>query len=234
MTDRDKIAATIRALLAKTVDNGCTEAEAIAAAAKAAQMLERYNLTVDEVQMRETPFAKHAEQHDDEVGARLWKVADGIAHMTGARYWTSPPGCRVEISFFGFAHEVEIARYLLDICARAMRQEERRLNRVHGLLVPRKRRMIILPFLDGMSDRLRDRIRELKPPAPTGKGLIVLRDALIETAMKEDGIDLKDGRGKASRNFEPSYVDGLIAGDRVALNRGVGERPINGLLSARG
>jgi hypothetical protein len=138
------------------VRNGCTEAEAIAAAAKAAQMLERYNLTVDEVQMRETPFAKHAEQHDDEVGARLWKVADGIAHMTGARYWTTPPGCRVEISFFGFEHEVEIARYLLDICARAMRQEERRLNRVHGLLVPRKRRMIILPFLDGMSDRLRD------------------------------------------------------------------------------
>jgi hypothetical protein len=31
MTEREKIAARIRALLAKTVENGCTEDEAIAA-----------------------------------------------------------------------------------------------------------------------------------------------------------------------------------------------------------
>jgi hypothetical protein len=232
--ERDKIAARIRALLAKTVENGCTEDEAVSAAAKAAEMLARYNLTVDEVHLRETPFAKHAEQHDDEVGSRLWKVADGIAYMTGCRYWSSAPGFRTEVTFFGFAHEVEIARYLLDICARAMRQEDRRLNRIHGLLVPRKRRMIILPFLDGMADRLRERIRALKPAAPTGKGLVVLRGALIDAALADEGIETRDGRGRASRDLEGSYVDGRLAADRVALNRAVNGAAINRLLSARG
>jgi hypothetical protein len=94
--------------------------------------------------------------------------------------------------------------------------------------------MIILPFLDGMADRLRERIRALKPPAPTGKGLVVLRGALIDAALADEGIEMRDGRGRASRDLEGSYVDGRLAADRVALNRAVNGAPINRLLSARG
>ena len=39
------------------------------------------------------------------------------------------------------------------------------------------------PFLDGMADRLHERILALRPPAPTGTGLVVLRGALIDAAM---------------------------------------------------
>lgn len=221
MKNRDKIAATIRALLAKTVANGCTEDEAVAAAAKAAELLERYNLSLDEVELRETPFTRHDAQHDDEVGERLWKVADGIAHLTGCRYWVTPPGARVQVSFFGFAHEVEIAGYLLEICARAMRQQEAQLNRQFALLVPARRRRKILPFLDGMADRLGERIRELKPPAPTGTGIVVVRDALLNAAMKDIGVSLVDRSTRGSRDFEDTYLHGRAAADRVALNRGM-------------
>jgi hypothetical protein len=231
MSDREKIAARIRALLAKTVENGCTEAEAIEAARKAADMLARYNLTVDEVQMRRSPFSQHTERHSDEVGDRLWKAADGIAFLTGARYWTTPPGSQVEITFFGFDHEVDVARYLLEICARAMRQEHRRLNAAYALLVPARRRSRVLPFLDGMADRLRQRIRELKPPAPTGTGLVVLHGALIDAAMAERGLRLRDRPARGSRDFESTYHDGLRAGDRVALNRGLRGGAVQGLLA---
>ena len=44
MNERSKIAARIRALLAKTVENGCTEAEALSAAAKVAELLDRHDL----------------------------------------------------------------------------------------------------------------------------------------------------------------------------------------------
>jgi hypothetical protein len=216
---REKIAATIRALRAKTVENGCTEAEAIAAAEKLATLLAKHNMTVDEAELRESPFAQHQERHEDEVGARLWKVADGIAHLTGARYWTGSVGAAPEINFFGFEHEVEIARYLLDICARAMRQEHRRLNQAYALLVPARRRRKVLPFLDGMADRLRQRIRALKPPAPTGTGLVVLHGALIDAAMP---VKLKSGAARDSRSFEPEYAAGRRAADKVGLNRGVG------------
>jgi len=220
--ERDKIAARIRALLAKTVENGCTEDEAVAATAKAAEMLAKHNLTVDEVQLRENPFGRHTERHEDAVGERLWKVAKAIAELTGSRYWASPRGVwPVSISFFGFDHEVEVSKYLLAICRRAMSDKHERLQLAHRLKNKAKQRQIILPFLDGMADRLHQRILDLKPPAPTGTGLVVLRNALIDAALKDEGVDLKQQRMRASRNYETAYGHGVKAADRVSLNRGL-------------
>ena len=228
MTEREKIAARIRALRAKTVDNGCTEDEAITAAEKVAEMLARYNMTVDEAELRSSPFERHQEQHEDEIGERLWKVADGISFLTGAQYWTSRRGVfPIEVNFFGFAHEVDVARYLLEICARAMRQEHARLKSQFALLTSVAQRRKIIPFLDGMADRLRQRIRALKPAAPTGTGLVVVRNSLIAAALADAGIETESANARSSRNFEPSYAEGRHAADRVALNRGLGggDRP---------
>lgn len=222
MAERDKIAARIRALLAKTVENGCTEEEALAAAAKAAELLALYELDLDEVQMRETPFDRHSARHEDAVGERLWKVAGAVAKLTGAQWWISPVGAwPVEITFFGFAHEVDVARYLLDICARAMRTSQDALERRNALLRPARRRQIILPFLDGMASRLRERILALVPPRPTGTGLVVLRDQLVKAAMAEAGIHLQDRATRSSRDHEASFEAGRRAADDVALNPGV-------------
>lgn len=221
--EREKIAARIRALRAKTVENGCTEDEAIAAAEMLTRLLEKYNLTIDEAEMRASPFEQHTETHDDWVGERLWKVAAAVSHLTGARYWRSRSGVfPIEISFFGFEHEVEVSRYMLEICAGAMRREVRRMNDERW---PRTvKRSHVCPFLDGMADSLWRRIRALKPPQPTGRGLIVLHDALVEQAMKDAGLSTEDMRSRGSRSLEAGYVDGLAAGDRVALNRGLAGR----------
>lgn len=231
MSEREKIAGRIRALLAKTVENGCTEDEAISAAAKAAEMLSRYQLTLDEVEMRETPFERHSERYEDAVGERLWKVAAAISDLTGAAYWQSSAGVwPIEIHFFGFNHEVDVARYLLEICARAMRQAQARVERENALLRPAPRRRIVLPFLDGMADRLRVRILALVPPKLTGTGLVALRDELVKAAMADAGIHLQERRMRASHDHEAAYADGLRAADDVALNRGVAARQSQGAL----
>lgn len=233
MTERDKIAARIRALLAKTVENGCTEDEAVAAAEKAAEMLARYNLTVDEVQMRESPFTRHTESHRDWTADRLWKVAAAIADLTGARYWTSARGVwPVEINFFGFEHEVDVAKYLFAICSRAMDGQVDRLDFAYRMLRTEVRRRKIIPFIDGMADRLHQRITALKPPQPTGRGLIVLRNALITAAMADAGIKTKSSATRRSRDLDEAYIDGLNAGDRVSLNRGIrGTSAVHGFLT---
>lgn len=224
MTNREKIARRIRALLQKTVENGCTEDEAVAAAELAAKLLAAHNMTVDEAQMRETPFTRHKQTFDDVVGERLWKPADGIAFLTGCRYWSSAAGVYPkEISFFGFDHEVEIARYLLDICARAMRDGEHRVLRSVALLNPSRRRQRLIAYLDGMADTLRKRIRDLKPPEPTGKGLIVLRNELIDAALKDEGIKLGERNAARSRDTEEAYEFGKRAAERVALNKGIAD-----------
>lgn len=218
---REKIAKRIRALAAMTTANGCTEEEAVNAAAILARLLKEHNMTVDEAQMREQPFAKHREYVEDAVGERLWKPADGIAHLTGCRYWSSPAGLPPSITFFGFDHEVEIARYLLDICRRAMTDGEKIVRRSNALVNEARRRRRVYAYLDGMADTLRQRIRDLKEPEPTGTGLIVLRDALIKKALELEGIELQDKRGRNSRSFDETYATGARAAERVRLDRGI-------------
>ena len=50
---KDSIARKIRALQAKTITNGCTEAEAVHAIEKIAQLVDQYNITLTEVEVRE-------------------------------------------------------------------------------------------------------------------------------------------------------------------------------------
>lgn len=227
--NRETIARRIRALRQKTVENGCTEAEALVAAQMLADLLTKYNMTVDEAEMRATPFERHYERHDDWVGDRLWKVATAVAELTGARYWSQAPGEIPTVNFFGFQHEVDIARYMVEVCAAAMRREQdRRRNPRRSL---RRQRNVLLPFLDGMADRLATRILAMKAPKPTGTGLIVLRGALVDQAMADAGINLKEGRARGSRNADTSYRDGLAAGDRVSLSVALAGRQVGEVYS---
>lgn len=224
--EREKIAARIRALRAKTVANGCTEQEAVAAAAKMAELLGRYNMTLGEAEMRASAFEHRRQRFDDLVGDRLRKIADGAAHLTGARYWVSRAGVfPVEVNFFGFQHEVAVATYLLDICNRAMRREKLLQERALALLVPVARRRQLLSFLDGMADRLRTRLQRMKPAMPTGTGLVVLHRALVDAGMAEAGHNVRTRAARSSRDFEDGYERGLAAADEVALNHGLGRTP---------
>ena len=53
--DLDKLKSRIQALRAKTVQNGCTEAEALSAAAKVAELLDQYDLSLSDVDLRQSP-----------------------------------------------------------------------------------------------------------------------------------------------------------------------------------
>lgn len=230
--NREKLAKRIRVLAAMTVENGCTEDEAITAARKLAEMLAEHNMTVDEAMMREQPFATHSEYREDAIGERLWKPAEAIAFLTNTRYWTSLAGQPSSITFFGFDHEVEVARYILAICTRAMSDGQARVHRQYALLNPSRRRQHLIAYLDGMADTLRRRIRALKPPTPTGTGLVVLHGALIDAAMKEHGHEIEERRTRGSRDFDPSYAAGALAAERVALNQGItSNRETKGLLA---
>jgi hypothetical protein len=50
MSPRTDLIKKIKSLLAKTVENGCTEGEAITAAEHAAKLMEQYDLTFDDVE----------------------------------------------------------------------------------------------------------------------------------------------------------------------------------------
>lgn len=219
-TNRERIAARIRALRAKTVENGCTEAEAMAAAEKLAQLLDDYNMTLDEADLRASPFGDHVHDAAGTVGLKLWKPADAIAKLTNTRYWTGGRAAPTRITFVGLTHEVEIAAYLLAICERAMRTESSAIMRAVRNLPHIKQAARVMPFLDGMADRLAARILAMIPPQPPGKGLVVLRNALISEELARRGVEIETGAARRPMNWG-AYNDGVRAGDGVALNPGV-------------
>lgn len=224
LTPKEALYAKARKLAAMTVANGCSEAEAAFAASKLADLLREHNFTMDEATLREEAFVRHRELHEDGVGRRLWKVANGVAHLTGCRYWHNTVARSkngVEVNFYGFEHEVEVAKYMLAICAHAMRSERDRLYALHKLRDEKTRKRIIVPFLDGMADSLRDRLRAMKPTAPPGKGLVVLKDQLITKAMADAGIKLRTITMAESHDYEGAYTDGVRAGLNVPLNPGL-------------
>lgn len=219
MTDREKAAARIRALRNMTVENGCSEAEAMLAAEKLAEALRDYNMTLDEADLRASPFAEDKHTGAGSVGLKLWKVAGAIAKLTGAKQWRDG-GNAAQITFLGFRHEVEVATYMLRLCERAMHTEVARHMRGTEKWPMGRRAARLVPFIDGMADRLRQRILAMLPPLQAGTGLIVLRGALIDAEVERRGYKLETNTARRSVRGD-SYGAGVAAGERVALNKGL-------------
>jgi len=219
--DLKKLIERIRALRSKTIENGCTEEEAASAAEMIAKLLERYNISIEECDVRENKFNQQSHTQDDLVGRRLYIIADAIAYLIEVKYWIQRPGEKPKITFFGFEHEVEIASYLLDICRNAIETQSERIEHENRLLRENVRRRKTIAFIDGMTDRLAERIKALKPAPQTGTGLIVLRNTLIEAELKKREINLEDTRTRDAYNLDENYGRGISAADRVALNQGL-------------
>lgn len=228
-TDREKAAARIRALRNMTVENGCSEAEAMIAAEKLADALRDYNMTLDEADMRASPFDEQTHVGAGSVGLKLWKVAVAIARLTNTKQWRAGDDL-TRLTFLGLSHEVAIATYLLALCERAMNTESAK-HMLGTAKWPYGRRVArLMPFLDGMADRLQRRILGMIPPRPTGTGLIVLRNALIDEEMARRGHELEDG-ARARRPIDGvSYRAGQAAAERVALNPGLRREQPQGAL----
>ena len=66
----DKLKVRIQALRAKTVDNGCTEDEALSAAAKVAELLDRYDLSLTDVELRAAPCERRVYETQEANSSR--------------------------------------------------------------------------------------------------------------------------------------------------------------------
>ena len=120
---------TIKALMQKTVDNGCTESEAMSAAEMVAKMLRKHNLNLSEVEVR----GERCIQIDIDVTKRAHPVvmcSTAIAKFTGTKVWRSPS--RGKLVFFGLPHDVEVASYMVDMIRNIMEQEYSKYERVRA------------------------------------------------------------------------------------------------------
>lgn len=240
MTDKAHIATKVRALLAKTVDNGCTEAEAMAAAIKAKALIDEYQINLSELELAEEGFVKGKAEA---AWTRRFNVQDylmvQVASFCEVKTWRQYDnyGFRAKgprVIFFGLKSDVEFANWLLVALesfiwtqADAFELGERmRLGpSVGGYYMKRN-------FARGAVFRIKERLREAvaarKPQAMgDGRSLVIVKQALVTREFDKLGLKFSNSSGgELNRGDAPAdaYSAGKAAGDKASFGRPVGSQ----------
>jgi hypothetical protein len=229
-TELAKVKDRIRRLAARTVDRGCSEAEALAAAQKVGELLEVYGLTMSEVELREETCIQREVVFAGPRLQALNGVFLAVVALTGTRGWMVG---RQTFVFFGLEPDVLMAEYLLHIVAGAVDHEEAAFRASPGYqrsrATPQNR---LRSFRYGFAERVSGRIEELAAhrraaeeaaaaPGSTGTALVLVKERLIEDGFRGLGIRLRTTYTTRTVRDAGAYRRGTEAGERVNLQRPV-------------
>lgn len=223
---QESVSRRIRALLMKTVENGATESEALAAATKARALMDQYRLNMTDVQIEDEPVVKDEFYRPNAVRyAAVDYCKPGIEQYCGVRMWmhrTFENGRQVtKRAVIGLKADVEMARYLYEMIAAAIRVE----LTAHRKEVIHWTRDETSSFQVGMASRINSRLidvaKELEPVAKTASGtaLVVVKGAIVENAYNKLGLSSIRYGGLGGGQSSSAYLAGQNAGDRVNLSR---------------
>lgn len=222
---REALIAKIKALLAKTIENGATEHEALTAAAKAAELMEKYDIEIGDDEEVDDEVMENDYTFPPEFHNHIMTVSMAIAELCEVEVIGLTDNSRLKTGYriYGLPVDVEIAQYLHEIIIAAMKHELKRASGGWMLYVPRKRDIAQHSFLDGLTERLAERIRELawaRQHKKTGNALVVAKEALIKEAMKD--VELVQSKKRLRDVDSKERLNGLEAANRINLNPAVG------------
>jgi hypothetical protein len=211
MLDREKLKEKIRALREMTSARGCTEDEAMVAAAKAAELMREYGVSNVELET-ESADAK-AKTHGTSVRDQIVVV---IMDVTNTAAIFNDSGIR----FYGVAPGPEIAAYIWTICNRAIDRGVRifktgRLYRARRS--DRTRREAVADFTQGMVNRLARRIVEIFGNTRSEAALAKAKQALAIANPQTKKVTPSTSKGE----FWDARAEGWTAADGVTLGHGI-------------
>ena len=216
---RQALFAKIKALLAKTVENGCTEDEMAAAMAKAAEMMAAHDVNETDLSFSDDPVRRETMPRET--------IREQLFHAVGAfcecQAWIDPGN----IVFFGCDSDVILAHWLVDMLADFTQR-----NALAHLVESRPRdlagkRQAHRSFVGGCTMRLNARLYEMASQrrlttGGTGSCLVPAKRALIAAEMAREGITLRDASARLRRVQADAYAAGKAAGDRANFSTPVG------------
>jgi hypothetical protein len=225
----DKLKTRIQGLRAKTIDNGCTEGEALAAAAKVAELLDRYDLSLTDVELREAPCERREYETHRKKRIPLDDCIGAIADFCDCRVWREKNQAgEARYVFFGLRSDIEVAHYLTEVIDSAVRAELGRYKTTsdYQRFRHQERHMANTSFALGMVASIADKLTAMKAGRDeannrTGRDLVVLKAAVVDTELEK--LDLKfQTVPRAGRMVSPmAYEAGEVAGTSFAINPGI-------------
>lgn len=208
-------------------ERGATEAEAMAALAKADKLMEEHGLTEADLEVAE---AKRDMRHGEfKYGIKTQRpcakwCSKTIGQFCGVRTWYS--STTQTSNGFGFNGDVEMYEFLLKLVHDSMNREWKdylpRNPKREGLSCHTE----YWSFMYGMADRVNEKIHELMEAREvktdsTGTDLVVKKMEVVEAGLKEvlPDVQLRKTRSRGTQVERSAEAAGREAGDRVNLNR---------------
>lgn len=229
MTDREALKAKLRALLAKTVANGCTEAEAASAMAAAARIMEAHGLDADDVERIDGAPHVSSRARASWPYSFVWSSISVVSNCQTHLRWVRPAGKadRYSEAYVGRPHDVALAEYLRALCDRAIRvaQGEFRRSKAWRLKRSRKARDLeMAAFTEGLCIQLAGQVRRtfshrVIPPKPA--------DVKYPNEPEPEPTEAEKRRAEqAYRRWKKminrkGYAAGLAAGGGITLSDAV-------------
>lgn len=223
-TERETIIDRIKALFERTTENGCTEAEAIAAELAAQHLIARYDVTDDEL-------SEHRDSED--IGyvsttavCTAWSanLASTVATAFRCRATVtrlSRGGSRKHYSFIGYQTDVEAARlafeHLHEVGSRLATEEVRRWRREWpGYSLKGVKSSYCTGFVRGVADELERQTKTLMVLVPEEV------DAAYEAATTGSGTYAPRTRATYRSAFDRGRSDGRDASRALSVEGQLG------------
>lgn len=226
----DRLVQRIRALRAKTVEQGCTEQEALAAAEKVAELLDRYGLSLSELDLRRQSCEGIGVQAERKRRGPIDDCMGTIAAFFDCRVWCeTSDDATLHYIFFGMPADVQAAVYLHDLIALAFVAETATFQATKLYLSTHssQRRSATNSFQVGLARgiiRKLDALRHARDVAggnTTGRALVPVKQAIIAEEMERLGLSFRR-RSTARRMVLPAAFNaGRQAGERFEYRPGI-------------
>jgi Protein of unknown function (DUF2786) len=231
---REALIKRIRALQSKTLENGCTEQEALAATELAAKLIDKFGFDQSELEMKLEPLTEDTYLGPYKTLQGSLFVAMATASYCDVHMFRAHNGRRWILKTFGRESDVAVANYLLNMFATAFMSEWREYCKSYsartGQAMTVERGKLKKAFDLGMGNRLSKRLKEMKEArnkhidpnsGRTGQDLVVLKNAVVDEEFAKR-YKTKSRSTRGSPINADAYHAGQAAGDRVAINPGVG------------
>ncbi len=227
----DKVLARIQALRAKTVATGCTEQEALAAAEKVAELLDRYGLSLSETELR----SQACEGSGVGTGRKRFGPIDlcigAVGLFCDCRVWSEQAaGGEISYVFFGLPADVAAARYLYDLVDQAFETETQRFKsgELYALHPSAERRGATNSFQTGLAQGISRKLRTLHAEretamrTTTGRDLVPIKAAVLDEELARLGMSFHTRNiQKNKRVLAEAFHAGRAAGDRFEVRPGI-------------
>jgi len=229
----DKLKLRIQALRAKTIDNGCTEDEALSAAAKVAELLDRHDLSLTDVELRAAPCERRVYETHRKKRIPLDDCIGAIAHFCDCRVWREKNAAgETSYVFFGLRSDIEVAHYLTELIDTAVRTELGRFKTSadYARFRHQQRHLANASFALGMVTSVAARLTAMKAGRDqvnqsTGRGLVVLKTSVVDAEFDKLGLNLRAQRSTSRMVSMTAYEAGGAAGAALPISPGIGGTP---------